>query len=65
MQPKRPDEQLRQEARRLRLLWSCEACAHFDAPFERCVHGYPTEPHRQAALDDRREMAFCKEFELV
>jgi hypothetical protein len=64
MVPARPDKTLRQEARRLRLCWSCDVCAHFDPERERCVHGYPTEPHRAAALEAQDEMAFCKEFEL-
>jgi hypothetical protein len=56
-------EELRDQARRLRLRWSCEVCANFDPEGQRCANGYPTAPHRAAALETQ-ELVFCKEFEL-
>ena len=58
------DDNLRREARRYRLVFGCESCAHFDPPGERCAHGFPTEAHRGVDLDAVSELAFCKEFEL-
>jgi hypothetical protein len=42
-------------------LHSCDDCVHFAADHGRCIHGYPTAPHRKNALP----IAFCKEFELA
>jgi hypothetical protein len=58
------DERLRAEAKRYRLQFTCEACAHFDGN-EACSHGYPTQPHRAINLAESSQLEFCKEFELV
>lgn len=55
------DARLREEARRLVLLYRCDDCAHFDQPRAACAHGYPTEPHRKSL--DQGEVVFCKEFD--
>ena len=56
------------EAERFAFRFCCEDCCYFDRQKERCVHGWPAADHRQATYDDRasrRELVFCKEFELV
>jgi hypothetical protein len=58
------DDELRKEARRYRLVFGCESCAHFDARGERCASGYPIDSHHGIDLDSASELAFCKEFEL-
>jgi hypothetical protein len=58
------DDDLRREARRYRLVFGCESCAHFDAPGQRCANGYPIDSHFGVDLDLASELAFCKEFEL-
>ena len=54
------DQRLRDEAERFQLRFRCEDCVHFDE--DRCVHGYPTAPHRQSLL--RPVVFFCKEHEM-
>jgi hypothetical protein len=61
----RVDADLRREARRYRLEFGCESCAHYDAPGQRCANGYPTEAHRGIDLETASQLLFCKEFELV
>ncbi len=59
----RADARLRDEATRFVLRFACDDCAHFDRERERCVHGYPAAPRRDAiATSD--ELELCKEFEL-
>jgi hypothetical protein len=60
----RVDDQLRAEARRFRLVFACPDCASFDPEGDRCSLGFPHAPHREASLDDRAELVFCKAFEL-
>jgi hypothetical protein len=60
----RVDERLRDEARRFRLVFACPDCASFDPEGDRCSLGYPHEPHRDAGLEGRVEVTFCKAFEL-
>jgi hypothetical protein len=60
----RVDEQLRDEARRFRLVFACGDCAQFDPEDERCSLGFPHAPHQDADLDARDEVVFCKTFEL-
>lgn len=60
----RVDAQLREEARRYRLVFACEDCALYDAEGDRCSLGFPHEMHRSADLDCRAEVIFCKSFEL-
>ncbi len=69
----RIDETLRDEARRFRLVFACPDCASFDPErlddarrgrTARCSLGYPHAPHRDAGLDGRAEVTFCKAFEL-
>jgi hypothetical protein len=61
----RIDEKLRAEARRYVLRFGCEACRAFDADRAACAYGYPTEPHRESAMDRENELLFCKAFELA
>ncbi len=59
------DEQLRSEARRYSLRFTCENCAWFDAEGGKCSHAFPNDAHRGIDLDLATEVAFCKEFELA
>jgi hypothetical protein len=59
------DDQLRDEARRFRLVFACPDCASFDADRDRCSLGYPNADHRDPSLEGRRELVFCKAFELA
>ena len=61
----RVDDALRSEAARFRLRFTCGDCAHFVPDRRACAHGYPTEPHRDVALEQVADLEFCKEFELV
>ena len=61
----RVDASLVREAREFRLEWSCEACAHFDEPGQRCGNGYPVAEHRRVELEPDATLVFCKEFELA
>ncbi len=56
------DERLRDEAELFRLRHTCDDCVHFSET--RCVHGYPTAPHR-LPIAHSSEILFCKEFELA
>lgn len=48
------------------LRFTCEHCTYFDAPAERCTHGYPNEEHREGHYGRAPQtLLFCKEFELV
>lgn len=58
------DERFRREVSEFVLCFTCERCAHFDLPAQRCAHEYPSEPHRQRPLQAALEVVFCKEFEL-
>jgi hypothetical protein len=64
------DEELRREAERFALCYTCEDCVYFlpDAPRgDGCVHGYPNLPHLRRGPDETAEAApivFCKEYEL-
>ncbi len=58
------DTELRDQARTFRLKFACRDCAHFDAPSDRCVHGYTERPDRADLQRPGGELAFCKEFEL-
>lgn len=61
----RVDANFREEARRFRLSFTCEECAHFVPESGACGNGYPNEAHRAMALDAQSELEFCKEFELA
>ncbi len=56
-----------EEARRFRLLFTCEDCAHFQPGSGACGHGYPNEEHRRARYEGedlaRVAVVFCKEWE--
>ena len=59
-------EELRQEMKRLRLVYTCEECENFIADVEQCALLYPTDAHRKAAADavpDEGRVLFCKMFE--
>jgi hypothetical protein len=59
------DLQLREEARRFQLRFTCGDCVHFEAEQRVCANGYPTNPHLDVDLQQRASLEFCKEFELV
>lgn len=62
----RVDGRFVEERERYCLRSCCEQCVHFDALGERCVHGYPTPEHREAAQGTlEAQVSFCKEFELA
>jgi len=65
MTTSRVDERLRSEARRFRLLFTCEDCAHFAPETLACSHGFPTEPHRGIDLERASSLEFCKAFEVA
>jgi len=57
---------LREEVKRLRLVFTCDDCANFAAHLEQCSLRYPTAEHRKAhveALRDGERVVFCKMFE--
>jgi hypothetical protein len=62
------DATFRAQREALRLRMYCEDCALFDDERQRCVHGYPSEPHRrptaEAASRDH-PVCFCKDFEVA
>lgn len=58
------DDRLRDEARRFHLVFACPDCAAYDADADACSFGFPNEAHRDPTLDHRREVIFCKAFEL-
>jgi hypothetical protein len=60
----RVDLRLVGEARAFQLRFRCDDCAHFDDRAAACEHGFPTSPHRAAALEVGGEIVFCKDFEL-
>lgn len=54
------------EARRFRLIFTCEDCVHFCPASETCGHGYPNEEHRRTRYESGNEavdIVFCKEWE--
>lgn len=59
------DDRLRDEARRFRLVFACPDCASFDPERDLCSLGFPHEAHRDPALEGRRQVIFCKAFELA
>jgi hypothetical protein len=59
------DARLREEARVFSFCFGCEDCAHFEPVQALCGNGYPTEPHREIDLAERRHLEFCKEFEFA
>jgi hypothetical protein len=58
------DERLRDEARRFKLAFGCPSCAWIDEQGQ-CALGFPNEDHRDEELEGRRELIFCKAFELA
>ena len=59
------DPQLREEAERFKLRFTCEECVHFAAERRACANGYPTHAHLDIDLERAQSLEFCKEFELV
>ncbi|HKO52571.1 MAG TPA: hypothetical protein VJV79_32915 [Polyangiaceae bacterium] len=59
------DLQLREEAVRFQLRFTCENCVHFAAERRACANGYPTHAHLEVDLERAESLEFCKEFELV
>ena len=58
------DDRLREEARRFELRFACPDCASFDDEARACSLGFPSEPHEDPQIEGRREVIFCKSFEL-
>lgn len=63
------DAALRAEAAAFSLRFACPDCAMFDEEGGRCSLGFPNEEHidpdlRTDTRPDRREVVFCKTFEL-
>ncbi|MEP7052050.1 MAG: hypothetical protein ABJB12_16915 [Pseudomonadota bacterium] len=59
------DLQLREEASRFRLRFTCADCVHFEEELRACANGYPTQAHLDVNLEQQESLEFCKEFELV
>ena len=59
------DPQLREEAERFQLRFTCEHCVHFETERRACANEYPTDAHLNVDLEKRTGLEFCKEFELV
>jgi hypothetical protein len=60
------DERFVAEAARLELRFTCGDCGHRLAD-GRCAHEWPNDEHKDPpvlAPGERREILFCKEFEL-
>lgn len=57
------DESLVAEAKRYRLLYTCESCAMFNPETGKCSLEYPNHEHRTAPLQVGGQLVFCKEFE--
>jgi len=57
--------ELRDEAQRFGLCFTCERCVHFAAERQACANGYPTAPHLGIDLESCVSLEFCKEFELA
>lgn len=60
----RVDTRLRDEARHYHLLFACPDCVFHDADGDRCALGFPNEMHKDAGLEHRAEIVFCKAFEI-
>ncbi len=59
------DPQLREEAQRFELRFTCEHCVHFAADRRACANEYPTHAHLGIDLERSVSLEFCKEFELA
>jgi hypothetical protein len=59
------DAQLREEAVRFQLRFTCRDCVHFAVERAACANGYPTQAHLDVDLDRSDGLEFCKEFELA
>jgi hypothetical protein len=60
----RVDDKLTSEILRYKLVYTCDRCAQHDPEGDRCTLGIPRDQRPIADLSGRREMAFCKSFEL-
>jgi hypothetical protein len=58
------DPRLCAEAAEYQLRFTCEDCAHFSEPEQRCANGYPNLVHLRARCEPGAVFEFCKEFEL-
>jgi hypothetical protein len=62
----RKDALFVEQARTLRLLYTCEDCGNFRAHDEKCAVLYPTLPHLTATIEHVEpggQVMFCKMFE--
>lgn len=58
------DDRLRDEARRFDLRFACPDCASFDDEARSCSLRFPNEMHLDPTIEGRRQIVFCKAFEL-
>jgi hypothetical protein len=56
------DAELRDEAKRFSLVFTCGRCVHFADG--RCSLDFPVEPHLDVDLETAEQVTFCKAFEL-
>ena len=59
------DPQLRDEAHRFQLRFTCTDCVHFESERRACANEYPTHAHLDVNLEQQESLEFCKEFELA
>lgn len=57
--------QLREEAQRFQLRFTCAHCVHFETERRACANEYPTHAHLDVDLERQESLEFCKEFELA
>jgi hypothetical protein len=61
----RVDDQLRDEARRFKLVFACPSCVWFEVDGRACALGFPNADHVDERLEGRESVIFCKAFELA
>lgn len=59
------DAELEEQAERFKLRFACPSCASFDPEGGGCSLGFPNADHLDPEVRGRREIVFCKTFELV
>lgn len=61
-------EEFEDQRRRYGFCFTCEHCAHYDAPTEQCAHGFPNRMHRLTHYQmttKPKTIMFCKDFDLA
>ncbi len=55
-----------EQAEKFHLRFTCEDCAYLELEDGTCIHGYPNDEHRRAAIEaSPRWIIPCKDFELA